>query len=211
MGLPRFRFFQVLLKRPWVMMIIAAFALGFVGTSVLSRPVLAYNNSGNLPCKFSYSGGSNLLQVPYRNDPFLPPTGAYLTAFNSARSNWNGTATPVLFSSAPSGTHSFMAYAMGTDGPYGHATWACTWTAGIRIASTAELNTSRLSFQGPTVKQSVASHELGHFIGIRHSTVTPAVMNDNRNRLTVYTAQVDDICGVNHRYPSTIYPPACGY
>jgi predicted Zn-dependent protease len=45
--------------------------------------------------------------------------------------------------------------------------------------------------------QSVACHELGHAFGLTDLSSGTAIMNNNRNRSTVYTAKTDDINGVN--------------
>ena len=102
--------------------------------------------------------------------------------------------------------------ALGTSGPYGRATWGCNWITWKRNTSKASLNTDRLGSKSANFKQSVASHELGHYIGVRHSTVTPAVMvmNTSRNRGTVYeTDHADDECAVNDRYENDIWEVDC--
>ena len=50
------------------------------------------------------------------------------------------------------------------------------------------------------IARSVACHELGHLLGLNDLTSGTAVMNTNRNRLTLYTPQTDDINGVSAGY-----------
>lgn len=104
----------------------------------------------------------------------------------------------------------FAAAPLTASGPYGQTHQGCS-IGGVRTTTITTLNIDRLGSVSSTFRRSVANHELGHHIGIRHSTVSPAVMNSGRDRETVYLPQVDDVCGVNHRYPSTGWPPTCGY
>jgi hypothetical protein len=164
--------------------------------------VKAYDNTGHVFCKFSYGGGWNFLNVPWDDDPYWPPTGDYATAFSLARSDWVATATPVLMPFSDGSSHVLGAVPLGMSGPYGHTSEACAIVTGVRVATTVDLNTDVLGSYSSTVKRSTAGHELGHHIGIRHSTVSPALLNSDRNREVIYTPQPDDVCGVNHRYPS---------
>lgn len=182
-----------------VAVLIFAFGVAFV---VVER-VDAYNNSGGTPCLFSYSGGGATLSMPYRNDTSLPPTGDYQTAFDAARPDWNSTYTPASFSfQTGSHGHYFVSADFGASGYFGKARWYCFGSGGTRSATEAWLNEYYLDSEGQNYKQSVAAHELGHWIGARHSTVSPAVMNSGRNRNTLYTAQEDDECAINDRYDS---------
>lgn len=46
------------------------------------------------------------------------------------------------------------------------------------------------------IAQSVGIHELGHVLGLAHNNVTKSIMNENRNRSTLYTIQQDDENGI---------------
>ncbi len=192
----------------WTFVVAALCVFAYVASAGAAR---AYDDEGHVFCKWPYSGGGSLLTVKYRNDPDFPPSGAYATAFNSARSDWNYTPTPVWFTytSYWLDQHYFAALPLGVNGPLGSTSDTCSWPGNQRIATASELNTSRLDSKSTNYKQSVASHELGHFIGIRHSYINPSVMNESRNRESIYEAMYDDECGVNDRYPSTSWPVTC--
>ena len=55
----------------------------------------------------------------------------------------------------------------------------------------------------------VATHELGHFIGARHSRVTPAVMKSPLDFPTIYGVEADDECAINDLYDHEHYPVTC--
>ena len=202
---------------------LGAFVAAFVVGGLASTAV-AYNNKDTVFCKHAFDG-SFQLTVYWKYDPYYPPTGIYLTAFINARSNWNATTTPVflLQSTNPNADHHYLAAEpLGLPGPLGNTNQNCTLFAPKRrVGTLVSLNTQRLHQFDPNYplnggvsvnyRRSVASHELGHHIGIRHSTVSPSVMNQQRNRDSIYTAQVDDECGVNRRYKSSAYPATCGY
>ena len=185
----------------------------FLTSTMAASKAFAYNNQGSTPCVWSYSGGTSQLEPEWRVHPDYPPTGAYDTAFDDAIADWDSSGTPTVFDHNTSqSNHYTAAEALGTSGPYGRATWGCNWITWKRNTSKASLNTDRLGSKSANFKQSVASHELGHYIGVRHSTVTPAVMvmNTSRNRGTVYeTDHADDECAVNDRYENDIWEVDC--
>ncbi len=64
------------------------------------------------------------------------------------------------------------------------------------------LNWYYLQSQGANFRRSVAGHEWGHALGLNdENSVTNALMNQGRNRNTIYTPQSDDINGINAQYP----------
>lgn len=174
---------------------LASFALGFLSWSGGQ----AYDEEGYVFCAYDYSG-SGLLYIYHRNDPDFPPESTYGTAaaYSAAASGWNGVSGPQYLWPNASGEAWFAAIEAGPDEPYGHTDDICSW--GDRFGSDTWLNINRFAGMSANERQSVASHELGHVIAIRHSYQSPAVMNESRNRSVTYGPQADDICGVKDRY-----------
>ena len=82
-----------------------------------------------------------------------------------------------------------------------------------RTGSVVTLNANKILAvpqpQLQAVATMVATHELGHFIGARHSRVTPAVMNAPLNYPTIYGVEADDECAINDLYDHEHYPVTC--
>lgn len=176
----------------------AALLLGALAGTAISR---AYNDYDNPPCTRPYSGGGSYLSVWWRNHNNFPPTGDYNSAFISARSSWNGTATPVWFTHSPSTVETHGVQSFGQNGALGHVDGMCimgSWTTIVW------LNSYYLDNMSYSWKQKVAAHELGHQIRLGHSYYY-AVMRPDGNVAPVSPTS-DDVCGVNTRYPSTSWP-----
>ena len=183
-----------------------------IGVSLMGGlTAYTYDNSGETPCVWDYDANTTL-NMPYRSDPLTPPSGAYLSAYSDAMSSWENADTPAQFYQDNSqNSHLIAVTAAGTTGPLGNTAWFCSlfYIYGDRVETYVYLNSTRLVAQHQTYKTSVAAHEMGHFIGVRHSTVSPALMNTARNRTSIYEPQEDDECAVNDRYSHTSYPVTC--
>ncbi len=173
--------------------------------AIVQRPTSAYNDY-DLVCGWSYSGGYNLLYIPYGTDPDFPPYGSYTTAISSAIDTWNGTATPIYFySTGTGGTHTVGVKDGGANGRAGWLAYGCS---NYRSWSALYLNSYYLDSGSDFTRVGVASHELGHFLGLGHSYYT-AIMGQNDGSFN--SPRVDDICGTNVMYPSIPWPATCGY
>jgi hypothetical protein len=197
-----------------VVVLPAAWVLVFMASGELTNKAMGYNNSFVPSCGFQYSGGSDFLTVPWKYYPDAPyaPYGDYLTAFSDARGDWNGTQTPVWFPLSPgTGNHTLSVRDMGNfPGVALGATNIISCSGGFRQATDVALNWQRLDFwDDPDLTLSVAQHELGHHIGIGHSAFWPSVMVAGIDPQNYVHISGDDICGVNHRYPSTQWPLKC--
>ena len=178
-----------------VLTLLSGFAIAAFAT--VDR-VGAYHQGGHVFCKYSYSG-SGFIYPTLRNDPDLPPSNfvGIPEAYSNAQGGWNSSPAPVWLTLTSSGEAWIGAYFMGSDGAYAHTNDYCSWPSNTRYGSDTYLNMS--IYFSPTERQSIASHELGHVIAIRHSYET-SVMNGSRNRSVIYGPQSDDVCGVKARY-----------
>lgn len=187
--------------------ILASVFLGVLLGSAVAVPLRtwAYNNYDNICGKWPY-GGSGLLYRPYRwgNEVWEPYTGA----FQYGKDKWNATATPVWwYYDGNQAATFFETYYQAGDYRWGYATGACSW--GQIIWYDAFLNRWTLDGASTNIRRHTAGHEQGHVLGLGHSTVTPAMMIPGASQY--YMPQADDTCGINHVYPSSSWPPQCGY
>lgn len=186
------------------LLLLSVFAASFAAAFSTAR---GYNDYDQL-CGWTYPGGYNYLYLPYMNDPDYPPYGYYTSMLSSAVTTWNNAATPVVFYSS-SAAHTVGVKNLG-PGPGGVLVATCLGSGGTRSSSALYLNsyyignTSGQVFYGT----GVASHELGHYLGLGHSWYT-AIMGVNDGSFN--TPRTDDLCGVNVIYPNSFYAPTCGY
>lgn len=126
---------------------------------------------------------------------------AYGTSAGSARSSWTNS-TDVNFAFAPGA--SYRLYTQ-NDGNSGYAGWS-TWNySGSTINSaTSRLNTYVTDGYVTNKKQAVWAHELGHVIGLAHSSAGTIMYSCPGCTYDTYsgrrTPQSDDINGANARY-----------
>jgi len=173
--------------------------------------VSAYNDDDNLPCKWWHSANTSL-EPEYRHHPLYEPEGGYLTAFNAAFYDWNNSDTPVDFDYDTGQTaHTIGVENIGSSGPYGRTNWRC-WNFGKRSYTYAFINSGQVPENAAySIKRGVATHELGHYIGLSHSLRAPAIMDVRDDVGDIYQVQLDDECGVNDRYSHSSYPVDCNY
>jgi len=135
----------------------------------------------------TYKWGSNL----------QTPGTVIRTDFENALSDWNGTPTPVWFSYSSRSSNTLNSYYVSDSSEYGVCN--ITYSGNEILYFTAMVNAGNINIGKSNVARSAAGHELGHGIGLGHSTAI-AIMNSNRDRTRIYTPQQDDINGVNARY-----------
>ena len=147
------------------------------------------------------------LEIPYR---FHRMSDAYQDAYDDALDAWNDSDTSVDFDfdnyqihhnmgvrNDPEDTDLGKTQSLCLAGLYKRS-WTYTW-----------LNTAYLPNYSDTYKGAIATHELGHYIGVRHSTESPAIMRAPVPTSYGATVYEDDECAVNHRYENEDYPVTC--
>ena len=188
----------------WTVGVVAAFSVAiFVGSSLS-----AYNNQPvyELPCVWNYDENTTL-EVPYRNHPMHL---SYYNAFQDGIDEWDDadTAAKFDFTTSQDG-HYLGAEDVPEETFLGYTSWRCFAWLNKRSWTYAWLNIAHLDDKSARFKRSVATHELGHYIGIGHSTESPSIMNSNRNKEQLYRVYEDDECAVNDRYEHEDYSVTC--
>ena len=195
-------------------LIMAGAVLVFMGSATVGAGVVsAYNGypDSDLPCKWWHSSNT-LLQPEYRLHPVYPPQDDYLSGFNSAMQAWNNSDTPVVFDHDTGQTaHTIGVENHGMNGYAGWTDWRC-FNFGKRSFTYSYINRGEVPDTASYAdKRAVALHELGHYIGLRHSLYAPAIMDVTDAMGDVAQVKLDDECGVNDRYTHSSYPVDCNY
>ncbi|WP_270166649.1 matrixin family metalloprotease [Paenibacillus sp. SYP-B4298] len=130
----------------------------------------------------------------------------YNTAFDTAVADWNAAQSKIKFNLSPSNTLS--PNVVGTFGDYDQSLYGrCNYSFNSNnkfISIQARLNAFNNNIDtNATVRRSTAGHELGHGLGLDHTSVVVIayLMSSNRDRTSIYTPKSDDINGVNAIYP----------
>jgi hypothetical protein len=120
-------------------------------------------------------------------------------AFKAAISDWHKKQNHIRYSITSTSANELNSYFLSSDTAYGYCTVNYNKSTGYTNWFEAYVNAGNSNISDANVAQSAASHELGHSYGLDHSAET-AVMNTSRNRGKIYTAQTDDVNGVNAKY-----------
>lgn len=158
---------------------------------------LAYNNYDNWSCKWS-----NPSNVKYK---FIASTPTdYRNIFATAVVNFNNTATKVGLSLDYTSTTANTFGIFNEDSnTMGRTVYTCKFPTYSEI-STSDAGLNNLYFYNNPYRKAelqikVAHHEIGHFMALGHSSVSPAVMQEG---LKYYQKpQQDDVNGLNSLYP----------
>ncbi|HEY4391295.1 MAG TPA: matrixin family metalloprotease [Paenibacillus sp.] len=158
---------------------------------------LAYNDYDNISCKWASPGS-----IKYK---FIESTPSdYRTIFATAVVRFNDKGTKANMSHDYSGVTPNLFGIYNEDSSTMGITYTyCTGIFGSTINS-SDVGLNNLYFYNNPYRKDelqikVAHHELGHFQGLGHSSVNPAVMQSG---LYYYQyPQTDDVNGLNSLYP----------
>lgn len=182
-----------------VVLVLAA----LTGTYATARPASAYSIG---PCPYGWHTMANGGQF-WWNDQATQP--AY-DAFNYGASSWTSTPTKVWLVGPGTGAAGIYTnnYNYGNNG-YDGITYYTGCSGGwFYDSNTSYLNSYYTYWYSYYERISVATHELGHAIGLGHSN--PPLCNgvpvmyystDRYVQCGIYTPQQDDVNGLNHLYP----------
>ena len=182
-------------RRPARRSLLLALASAVLAASVLSASPTVAAAYSHLPCRWPSS------TVKY----FPNTTGVYLTAYTTAASAWTGAtvATLVHVTSYSSAQFNGVTGAHGNTGYDGQTTWTCNLLLQFSTV-TVDLNRTYMDSYGATEKKVITIHELGHAMGLDHSTASgyPCMASSAGNSYNHGTTTVksDDITSMNTRY-----------
>lgn len=155
-------------------------------------------NAYTILSRWRYSGGN--MTVTYAWGASMPFSSDWKTAFNAAASDWSAAPTNVDYAyySASGNKLGIVDKPGGSAGYFWGATDAYGYLTSFSAAG--NINQAVTGTYTSTMKRSTAGHELGHGLGLGEENLRAALMNQNRNRSTVYKPQQDDTDGVNFLY-----------
>lgn len=157
----------------------------------------AYNNEDNWSCKWSNVGSINYKFIS------STPTD-YQSVFTSAISQWNATPTKVWITQSSSSYNTFGIYNL-EGNEYGRTSYTCSFPT-YQYINSSDVGLNNLYFYNnpyrkADLQRKVALHEVGHFIGLGHSTVSENAVMKQGPYYDYNQPYPDDINGVKSIYP----------
>lgn len=146
--------------------------------------------------------GPKLNNPRYTTFQIITGTPAHITlGWTRGASSWNNAQSKVRFTKSTSSVHKLGSINSSQRSLFGRITYS--HKNGLMTKSHGQLNVkanyNNQDMKNPKVARSTAAHELGHLMGLNHSSKT-SVMNSNRDRRVIFSPKADDISGINFRY-----------
>lgn len=170
--------------------------VGVLATALLAatQPALAYKYLG-LKQAFSYGD-----VIPYKWGNLTNNESTWTEMFRKAGYNWATAQNKFQWGATSSSSNIQQMYYLVNSNEFGR-TQASGTMGGFFDWAWMEVNQYSVTGKSWNFQVSVAGHELGHGLGLAdENTVSPALMNQNRNRDTIVNPQADDLNGTNALY-----------
>lgn len=165
--------------------LLTAFLLGCSAIFLAMPSATAYTFNG---CKWASAN------ITYNNTT----SGVNRTAFANATSEWSSKTDANLSSNTGSSNFFLVASNQGASGFGGFTTTECPGGRTFRVNSS--LNTYYSNSYSAGQRQAMATHEMGHGLGLDHVSTTSAIMYRAPLSSTSIFPKTDDIRGVNALY-----------
>ena len=124
-------------------------------------------------------------------------SGVNRTAFEAGASQWSAKTDVNMSSNTGAANFFFNAAAAGTNGNDGASSWTCNSGKYFNVGST--INTTYTNGYSAVNRQKVATHEIGHGLGLQHSNIN-TIMYYASHLSNVSVPASDDINGINALY-----------
>jgi len=146
----------------------------------------------------SYLGcKQNYFYVKWRWGGHLLEESVARSAFQQALSDWNAAQDKRRFMNGGSSSTGVLDTYYDPNGDYGITHYYCSDDGSMTSwASKANVAVN----QDYTPLRSTSNHELGHVLGLDHTSESPSIMNTSRNRWELITPQDLDVDGIENLY-----------